>query len=254
MSPVTMFSGGPPGVLPTAVANLQLWYEASVGVYEDEAATDAAEDTDEVRSWVDSQNSYKVYTVGGAGTGPAYDVDGANSRPCLTYDGVNDQLNQTTNDADDFLGTSNTGFIVAKFADATPAGVNVLVNFFDGAPVIRMLNVAAAQTWQNSNDDGTLDSVTKAVGGTLAQWRIYTFMNNGTNVYAGADDTRTASMGSAASGNTAAGANTNLYIGNTPADVVSIAEFIWYNVAVAESDRQSIEQRLAWKYGITLPY
>jgi hypothetical protein len=252
--PVIMFSGGVPGASPDEIAGLQLWYDAAQFVYEDEAATDLAEDADVIRSWVDAKNSYKVWTTGGAATGPAYDVDGANGYPCVTFDATGDYLNSNDSNADNYLGTRNTILVAAKSAVATPVAGAYFVLFWDGATIITLGNVAGAQSGRASNDDGATDSATHVVGATLAQWRIYTFMNNGTNVYCGVDDTRTASMTSAASGNTVFGAATNLYIRNTVGDIWSIAEVVQYNVALSEADRQLIEQRMAYKYGVSLGY
>lgn len=255
MSPVIFLSGGQPGLGPDDVANLQLWFDAAAGVYSDHPGTTPSGDTDEVKTWTDQKNSYDLWNIGGAGTAPLLDIDGANGYPCLTFDAVNDQLYTNDNAADDYLGTSNTMFVVIKYADATPAAAAYVPRFNDGADVFGIYNQAGTQNIRAFNDDGALNFAAIAVGATLAQWRIYTAMNNGTNVYVGVDDTRTASLASAVSGNTAAGANTNLFLkNNAPAIGASIAEVIHYNAAVSEADRKGLEIRLAWKYGITLPY
>lgn len=253
---VILLGGGLPGLAPNEVAGVNLWYDASTNVYTDEAATIPATDTDAVRAWVDRISAYKVTTQGTASAAPVLDSDGANGRPELEFDATNDKLYTADNAADSYLGTSNTEFLVVRFSDATPAADQRLVMFYDGVNLnLVMQNVGGFTTLRSTNYDGSQDVADKG-SLTMTSYMIFTRMNNGTNVYIGVNDTRDASLTATASGNTSFGGNTNLYIRNVAAtyNALQIAEIVHANVALSETNRKSIEQRLAFKYGITLPY
>jgi hypothetical protein len=252
--PVMLLGGSPPGLEPTAFAGLQLWFDAGVQVYTDTAGTTPAADGNTVRSWKDRQSNYLI-PDNGAGTGPTLDIDLVNGRPALVFDGTNDRFVGTANDADSFLAVDAfTMFAVVRHAAATPPQ-QYYMTFYDGVNhVTNIGNTASVATYRVENYDGTLDVIPKAK--TLTNWGIMTAMHSGGNIYCGADDTRDASLASTASGNTSFGANTNLLIRDAPATfaAMDIAELIMYNVALSETNRQEVERRLAWKYGITLPY
>lgn len=251
---VVLLGGGLPGALPTDFAGLQLWFDAAQKVYTDQAGTTPAVDGNTVRAWRSVNNDYKVQD-GGAGTGPILDVDLVNGRPALRFDAVNDILLTNTNDADQFLSASAfTAFTVARYADATPARNNIFL-FHDGTNSIQLIgNLAGNPNAQINNYDGSDDFVSPAA--TLTNWNITTGMHSGGNLYGGVNDTRTASLASTASGNTSFGANTNLFIKGAPVTyrAVDIAEIIYFSTALTEDERKQIEIRLAFKYGITLPY
>lgn len=251
--PVTLM-GGLPGALPTAFAGLQLWFHAGAGVFTDTGGTTPAVDGNTVRSWRDQQSNYLVPDAG-VGTGPTLDVDLANGYPALVFDATNDAFVGTANDADNFIAVgAATMFTVARHA-ASPTDQQIYMLFYDGTQYVQyMSNVAAAAQVKFQNHDGTDDLAAKAA--TLTNWNISTGLHSGGNVLCGVNDTRTASLSSAASGNTVAGANTNLHIRSVPAVVrqTDIAELIYYNVVLTEDERKQIEIRLAFKYGITLPY
>lgn len=254
--PVILLGGSLPGLAPSEVTGCQLWYDASANVYTDEAGTTPAGDTDAVRAWTDRVSGYKVTTQGTASAAPVLDVDLANGRPALLFDATNDQLYTADNAADSYLGTSNTEFLVVKFTDATPAADQRIVMFYDGVNVnVSIQNIGGFTTMRATNYDGSQDVADKA-SLTMTSWMIITRMNNGSNVLIGHNDTRTASLTSTASGNTSFGANCNLHIRNVPAtyNALQVAEIAHFNVALSEANRQEIERRLAFKFGITLPY
>lgn len=252
--PAILLGGDLPGSAPNVFAGLQLWFDAATGVFTDTAGTTPAVDGNTVRSWRDRHNSYLV-PDNGAGTGPLLDVDLANGYPALVFDATNDQLVGVTNDADAFQAAGvATMFSVVRHA-ASPTDQQIYMLFFGGGNFQQYLsNVAAAAQVKFQNHDGTDDLTVKAA--TLTNWNIATGMHSGGNIYCGVNDTRDASLSSAASGNTVIDANTNLHIRNVPAVVrqTEIAELIYFNVALTEAERKQIEIRLAYKYGITLPY
>ncbi len=249
---VILLGGKPPGLLPTDIAGLQWWFDAAENVYTDTAGTTPAVHGNTVRSWKDRQSNYLI-PDSGAGTGPTLDTTTANGYPALVFDNANDQFVGTDNNADLYVGTSNTEFVVVKKANDTAQQNTMMI--YDGATKFVAGFNAAGNSLLTQNYDGSLDGATLSYTYNNA-WLVICRMNNGTNVYVGGNDCRTASMGSAASGNLSVGALSNLYIRNFPGSSVEtrIAEIIHYNVALSESDRQEIERRLAWKYGITLPY
>jgi len=79
-----------------------------------------------------------------------------------------------------------------------------------------------------------------------------------TNLYYGCDDTRLASMASGAVAGTfdLAGGGQTIYVGQSwgVALVGDIAELIFYDRALTESERMSVELYLAGKYAIQVPY
>jgi len=256
--PVTFFSGGSPGLDPTSIASLTLWYEASVGIFQDEAATNpVTADGQSVQAWVDAKNSFKVIR-NGAGTEPTYKTAIFNGRPVLRFDASDDQLLNTGGTADDYIAsTGTTIFSVAKYSDATPANDQYQILFYNATGArycMGIHNLAGGQTAYGLNDDGGYDNA--ALTGAMNTLTIYSRFHNGSNVYLGRNDTRTASMNAVASGNATIGANTGLYLRNFPGGPagIDIAELIVFNTALSEDDRKGIETRLAWKYGVTLPY
>lgn len=255
--PVILFTGGLPGLNPGDVAGCQLWYDPAFGLFTDEAATTPAADTNAVRAWIDRIAAYKVTTQGVASAAPVLDSDGGNGYPCLNFDATDDRLNTVDNVADSFFSTSNTEFAVVKYADVTPAAEQDFFLFTDGVqnPAF-MRNVAGSKRFGAVNYDGTVDTVQTGSDATMTNWNIVTRINDGTNVKVGVNDTRDASLAATLSGATSFGANGNIFIRSVPAacNAMFIAEIAHFNVAVSEANRKLIEQRLAYKYGITLPY
>ena len=247
---VIMLGGSPPGSEPTSIqsANLQLWFDAAFGVYETDAKTDPCEDADGVVRWYDRKADTFYVVRNSVGATPTYHATGVNGRPMIRFDATDDGMYSAGTSG--YQGTSNTGFLVWK----PPASATIQrgILFYDGANANWGIYNGTAARIDNYNFDGSQDTVTKSA--TLDAWMIVTCMNNGTNLYIGVNDTRTASMSSVASGNHVDG--DTLYIRSVPAAYVQtdIAEYIHYDIALAESDRQEIERRLAWKYGITIGY
>lgn len=116
--------------------------------------------------------------------------------------------------------------------------------------------IVTTQQARGGNYDGSLDS-TAALTMTNNTPYIGTWLHTGGNVSFGMNDTRTASLVSAASGNTSIAAGDDLFMLGSTASLFMdgyVAEVVAWNTALTEADRQSWERWLAHKYGITLPY
>lgn len=246
--------GGTPGLPPNSIAGLVLWFDASVGVFSD-AGTTPAVNNDPVQQWNDQSVSAHHASQGTLGQRPLLITNGVNGRPVVRFDTSDDFMTRTANNDDDLINLSaKTIFVVWKVTNEGDA-TQYAITFNDGSERLTVGRTTSG-TGESGNDDGGggRDVVTKAMGD--AAFHVQTLHHAGGSLYIGVDDTRTASMSSTASGNTSVGANTNLFLRRFPAaaEVCDIAEIAMYNVALTEGERQSVEQYLAYKYGISLPY
>jgi len=247
--PVIMMMGGVlPG--PDSIAGLQGWWVASEEVFSDAGVTPAV-DTDLLYRWGD-KTSVRYIEQTTAGNRPTYRTGIVNGQPVVRFGGATDD-DVMVGDAISNLFTvgAKTAFTVYKHT------ANADTNLWGdtSSQVIQFLSSAGTAV-DSLNDDGAADTAIKS-GGTSGVWAIATLLHSGGTLYAGLSDTRTGSMTSVASGNTTSlaatfrvGAGAGLV---NPLDG-DIAEMVFYNVALSESDRQTVERYLASKYGITLPY
>jgi hypothetical protein len=245
MSDILMFMGlGGGSPYPTSLTG---WWSADSGVYSDAGVT-LAVDTNGVYQWNDRvTGGTNYFTQANASLRPTYRTGIVNSKPVLRFGGVTD---------DDYMVDGNFGalttttaktvFTVAKWTNAGSVwseANNYCLAYFTGAYV------------DSYNYSGGYQNVSKAC--SAATWVIHTYLHNGTTLYSGVSDTRTASLAGVASG-TSSGTSSfilgyNFAPGSNPFDG-DLAEIITYNTALAEADRQTTERYLAQKYGITIPY
>lgn len=246
-----LFGGGSAG--PDTVAGLTGWWDAGNGVYSD-AGTTPAVDGATVQQWNDRSVGGNNLTQATAGNRPTFKTGIVNGNSVVRFGGATDDDFMTGPVLSTLFGASaKTAFAVVKHANNASGAViaDSTNDFF----FIQMTGTGTEFT--NSNYDGSVDAAT-ITGLSSGTWYIATYMHNGTSVFAGANDTRAASMVSAASG-----ATTNLggtfAVGRRTAGTpdypdADIAEVVTYNAVLSEADRQIVERYLASKYGITLPY
>jgi hypothetical protein len=231
--------------LPTQVANLSAWYDAS--------KLTGLNDGDTVTSWPDSSGNGLTLDV--LGSTPLYKTNIFGSLPAVLYDGVNDYNRRSDVGATAII-TAAAGTFLTVFRTAGSIINGSLIGLVESgvAGDAHVNTVAAGTTIVSINDDGTVDTT---AGKTIAVSTnyIHTWYHSGGALYNGLSDTRTASMDTIASGNTTLAAGTDLFVGAATGFFSGhIAEAVFYARDLTESERQSVERYLASKYGITLPY
>lgn len=249
--PVILLGGNAPG--PDSVAGLQGWWKADAAAYHTTGPDVLALDTETVVKWGDQSGNNRHFVTG---TAPTWRSGIVNGLPVLRFVSGSSQQLVTTGFALSLFITASayTAFMVMKktttgatdghwYADDNIASQNAISGSSD-----------AADDFLVRNYDGTADTVTKAAS-LASGFHILTAAHSGGNILAGVDDTRTASLQSAASGDTSVLTQV-LTVGRDRGAFGSFdcAEFIIYNAALTEAERQVVERYLAAKYGITLPY
>lgn len=244
---VTLFGGT---FLPSNLAGLQGWWTADFGVYSDAGITFAV-DTNTVQQWNDKSVNGRNLSQGTAGNRPTYRTGILNSKPVIRFGGGTDDDFMLGGAASLFFTNSAfTIFMIGKHAANLTAG-------WLGSDSTSYIWGEWSTTGTVSgiaNNDGGIDTATIA-GLSSGTYYILTGMHSAGSLYSGANDTRTASMGSVASGNTTSVAE-NLWVGRRGGNYLDgdIAELLIYNVVLSEADRQLVERYLASIYAITLPY
>lgn len=243
--------GGLRLAVPTDIAGCTAWFAAGEEVFSDAGVTPAV-DTNALYRWGNKVDaSYFEQSV--AGNRPTYRTGIVNGQPVVRFGGATD---------DDYMDGSvawsswlavgaKTIFVVYNH---TAAATTQLLGDSGGRIAMFLVNTGADLNC--ANDDGAVDTATNTAQST-GTWTIGTLLHSGGTLYAGVNDTRTASMISVASGNTASLAGTPM-LGATagPANFLDgdIAEVVIFNTAVAEEDRKAVERFLASKFGIVLGY
>lgn len=250
---------GPADILlfdPRTIAGISLWLKADTEVFKDTGLTlPAVADGDIVKGWIDQSGFTRNFTE--ATNGPTLKLNVVNSRSVLRFDGVNDKISSAVAISNFFGAQAGTIFIVYR-AISTISNIpgdyqndNLLADV-SGYMGVYLRNSATKQA-SYGTFDGVQKFVEKAI--VLSTWYISSWMHDTTNLYGGLSDTRTASLAAVAAGATSNMTNL-LVVGNAfsrPANV-DVAEIIIYDNAVSEANRKLVEQYLAAKYAITIPY
>jgi len=245
---VTMLGGGMPGVSPDDIAGLQAWWRSDIGV--EEGPGDPAEDTDNVTKWLDQSGNSRDLA---SGVSPQYLTGIVNGLPVLRFVNTSSEALSTVGHAMSTMITASAGtvFMVLNvslagsgifYADDNISGQNAVAVDVDGAQDLRSIN------WDGSND-----IIAKASSNGV--WVVHTWIHSGGSVFSGVSDTRNASLASTPSGNTSVLTQVlNLGRSRGAFGSFDIAEMFIYNTVIVEADRQSLETRMGFKYGISLPY
>lgn len=232
---------------PARIGGLTAWWAADYGV--EEANGDPAEDTDEVLNWLDQSGNGRTLTGANDTTKPQYLTNIMNSKPVLRFVAGAFEVRATVADIATLLTNNAKTIFTVVNTNAVSAGIWYADT---GAADAIACQTDSSDDLISTNNDGTSDNATKVATSVPL---IHTYMHDGTSVYSGVSDTRTASLASTLSGNTAVMTGT-FNVGRTRAAFGSfdLAEIVMYNVALSEADRQLVEQYLATRWGITLPY
>ncbi len=202
-----------------------------------------------IASWTDSSGNGNTATQGSGGLQPTLQLSVLNGYSAARFDGNDDVLESNFQVSPNF-----SLFVVTKLLRNTPYGTIDTVfstrNYVSSSPragtISYLTNVFAtnSQTWGNTENDGTGNAVTTYIAGqansSLGNWP--------TGVYSLLDSIAT--NGTQATDLTQIGANTgSAFWGNT-----DIVEVIYYDSALSTGNRQSVEDYIGAKYGITITH
>lgn len=246
------------------VAGYTAWFDAATLVYTDTAGTvPATTNGAVVNRWDSKDGSYGalVLTTPGGYGAPHLNTDGngINGLPVVTSVAATfDLLRDVTQTVTIFEGgllnvDAGTVFAVvnAPVINASPRCI-----WGDNAGYISSCLYDSSGAKAHAYVyDGAAKLASKAV--TQAEPHIVSWLHYSGGLYSGVDDTRTASMATVAAGDMQAAAGFFILLGGTgPGQYLDgkLAEVIFYNTALTETNRKLTEQYLANKYGITLPY
>lgn len=266
-----------PSAAPVApVAGYSAWFVADQLVFQDNAATiPATANGDTASAWKgDPTGSYQIlgaapwtwtpggYTAGILRTG----ANGINGRAAIDTSGAGASLyterygdSNLFNDASKIMGaTGGTVFSVHKAAlsplgnSIWGCGCNLIGSYYtingSAQNVLRSI-------WYNGTTSVNAEKIVSDDG--LAHVLTFHVDTAAGFLYAGRDDTRTASMASAAITGTGGNVPQSLTVasgyGGGEAGGLT-AEIVAYPTPLSEANRKLVEQYLATKYGITLPY
>lgn len=234
-------SEGPGGV----TSNLELWLKANKGV--EEAASDAAEDTDPVLNWLDNtiHNNNATQTTGV--NKPIFNENTINFNPTIDFDGTNHEMTATT--------TSNATMTIFAVAEGTFSATKNLLNLDNGANGLVDLEQTGATTLRGRYNNGTTDSgiVSTTIASGTPFLINYDHITGGSSELfdSGVSQGTTSADANNLSGSITAGIGANPSSSGTRWNG-GIAEMIVYNQTLTSGERDQIESYLAIKYGITL--
>lgn len=248
----------PGSAAPTSpVAGYSTWFRGDTNVYV--SYPTLAVDGDTVTEWRPKGGTYSPITLINHNPGSPITyktgANGINGQPCLRSNAAVSVLKNFYTDNAIFEGgiieaAQGTMFIVMRLNAGT---TNFPAIVFEDSGFGRVNSYFNGGTLNVVINDGSSKTATKSgLASGVLPW-IVTFHHESGTLYAGANDTRTASMGSIAAGSIVATAG-NLRLQQTSGEADDIAEFIAYKTALSEANRKLVEQYLANRYGVTLPY
>ena len=231
------------GWTPSLLPQVQVWLRAAERTYTDTAATTPASDNDAVRAWVDAVNSVKFESTNAPLLSASHQT--LNGRAALRFDGTDDYL-QLADATPLASGTSHT-FFWALDVDALNDGERLLT--CNGTSFVVYAQQSSELAIRNNGADvgvgaaaaagKQIISLTLDAASGRAQFRI-----NGAEVgapiaYVGvAVDVGVMTLLAANSGGNELDAD--------------IAEFVWCNEALSNTDVATAERYLAARYGVRL--
>ncbi len=226
------FSGGGAPFVPTDIAGLQLWLDAS----DTATITQAA---NAVSQWNDKSGNANHATQGVALNQPSINTRTINGRNVIDFDGLTDTMPITLATIASITQGANTSFVVSVYDAGT--------NFRQYAGE----SVSAAQRFGFYNDGSPLGFI-HAANGTRASVGtrgtspfIQVGIRNGTSCQIYLDSGLTATNASAVNFTLV-----NLSVGLGANSDGAVAEVITYNTALSNADINRVGQYLSAKWGI----
>jgi hypothetical protein len=229
---------------PTQVAGLKLWLEADGTLWQDSArTTSAAADGDPVGAWDDGSGLANHATQATSTKRPTLKLAIQNGRPVVRFDGVDDFLavaaSLTLKPASVFVACSATSFVVRALLGQAASGTGALGFRFESGTNLTVKVVGI----------GTIASAPVVTSAGAAFQVGLTYTAGG--VYAVYYDRVQKSTGTSNSPAVGAGAP-SIASGygngeNWPGDIY---EFLVYDSALSDPDRQSVEDYLKGKWNL----
>lgn len=220
-----------------------LWLRASHALRSFEALADGVS----LKTWESWQAFNALFDVAEATNPPTFRRAQANGYPAVSFDGSNDKL-ASTGLLSALLGSGNFTLFAIVNSIAGPTTQYVMSNA-TGNWNLQYRRIGSSYRLQVS--DGTVRTVSKSA--SQSAFHVVTAMHDGSNIYIGVDDTRTASLASTACG---APVNTGevITLGGVGGNWFSgmLAELVIYPVVLSEDDRSKVEDSLARKYAVTV--
>jgi hypothetical protein len=235
---------------PSTLSGLTLWLKAD---------SLALSDGQRIQTWPDESGNGRDFTQGTGGQRPLLKTGILNGMSVVRFDGVNDNIGSSVGWQTFFSVSDATAFVVYKRRGNPSATYGTL--FSDesagSAEKVGMRDASLGTVLVCMNNDGNQDTASKT--GLTGEAYIATWLHTGGNLSAGANDTRDSGLSTVASGATITPNNFNVSLGAEVTAATNyyngdIAEVLFFNVALSEADRISVESYLAQKYGIELPY
>ena len=220
-------------------SNLDFWIRADLDV--EEAASDPAEDGDDVVNWLDQSTTANHTSQSSSSNRPVYRTNQINFNPALDFDEANnDRLDIAssvyTSTNFNFTGFyvydgDDTGFIIANNGGAgtrfylnpgrSTFGTNAIFSTSPSSPSINTATHSSGTTGSSLNGEVSVTGATGTWSSTSASWKV-------------------GGYGNASDGNTG-----HHFDGR-------LAEVALYSTTLSASQVRQVESYLALKYGITL--
>ena len=231
--------------------DLKLWLKANYGVEED--ISDSAEDSDDVKRWLDNTvNANHAIQITNSKR-PTYYQGGINFNPIINFDGSNHELKSSI-----VANSVMTVFAITDGSNNSTKSLLHLDNGTNGSIEMKQLN---SNTLEGRYTDSTgtssgivTNNITNVSSGIPYLVNYRHLENKKSRLFInGVLQSLPASNTNA---NTLSG-TMDANIGSTPSDPTTrwqgdLSELIIYNHKISQSERQKIESYLAVKYGITL--
>jgi hypothetical protein len=243
-SPSSSISPSAPPFAPDDVSGITEWVMA------DQSSLSGFNDGDTVTDWLDQITGTRKWTQSTTANKPLFKTGGANGKPYLRFADSTDQYVFSNTLSTIYSTTAWTTFIVIRPQANGGSNQNTapfLFSYGGGQGGINLKNDGSNRfgVWQRSGgSDGTFLGSTSTY--TQNVWYIVECWYDGTNINIKVNNDTTASTarGSASTSFTAGIGSNGL--------TSDIAERVTYNVDIGSTNRASVRQYLADKYGITL--
>ena len=228
---------------PSSISGLKLWLSADSGAYND-AGTTLATNGQSVQQWNDRSSNSQNSSQASSGLRPLFVSSVVNGRPVIRFDGSDDFLSL----GQSLTGSTQTFFIVARNNDLTNGSVLLGNNSVSGNRYLFFqLPATGLPGLRYAHFDPDVAHSPTITGSVFA---IVSAIQNGTSATAYTNGTAGTTT------NTMSTADTNVLdsIGRYTTLIYmmdgDIAEIIYYDVAVSNTDRILIENYLNTKYAV----
>jgi hypothetical protein len=242
----------PPPFVPSDVANLTCWLDATVGLFDATTGGSAVTtDASAVARWEDQSGNGRHFTQATSNDRPMLKTSTLNSNNIVRFDGSNDKLTSVA--ASNFVSASaHSVFVVGKAASVSTNAASAFQNsaFYGDSSGYISIYLTSTSLMGAYNWDGNADTATRSY--TIGNNAIFYSQLSGGSIRARINGGTEAST---VSGNTEVLTGTmqvgRQYNQNTYCLNGDIAEIIFYNVGLSSTNREKVEGYLAHKWGLT---